>query len=216
MKNIPAMIKQTLSELLTAYRTGKLSQETLEIKLDELYVSAAERIKNTLDIDAVFVSLSLSKLQAAPSERYNDEEIDQLIAALSGRGYACYQSFYRISRDMLTPSELSILAIAKDFLSHGDEEMPEKLLTEENYRTWQLIVKHDRSKRVEFAKPATVPAWIVSQIKYLLWVAMSDKKTRLLKLEREELIQKIAHNCRLLSGEIAALVTVGKDVCSVV
>lgn len=216
MKNIPAMIKQTLSELLTAYRAGKISQETLEKKLDELYVSAAERIKNTLEIDAVFVSLSLSRLQAAPSERYNDEEIDQLIAALSGRGYACYQSFYRISRDMLTPSELSVLAIAKDFLSHVNEEMPEKLLTEENYRTWQSIVKHDSGKRVEFEKPATVPAWIVSQIKYLLWVAMSDKKTRLLKQEREELIQKIAHACRLLSGEAAALVTVGNDVCSVV
>ena len=174
------MIKQILLELLTTYRTDKLSQEAFEKRLDELYFSAIERIKNTLDISAIFVSLSLLGLQAAPSERYNNEEIDQLIEALLGHGFVCYQSFYRISEDMLTSSELSILAIARDFLSHDNERMPERLLNEGNYYTWQSIMKCDRSKRVEFKKPATVPEWIANQIKYLLWVAISDKKTNLL------------------------------------
>ena len=210
------MIKQILLERLTAYRMGKLSWENLEQSFDELYLSAAERIKNALDIDAIFVSLALSRLQAAPSERYNDEEMDQLIEALSGHGFVCYQSFYRISEDMLTSSESSILAIAQDFLSHKDERMPEQWLNEENKYTWQSIMKCDRSKREEFTKSATVPAWIASQIKYLLWIAMSEKKNNLLKLEREELIQKIAHDCRLLSGENVAFVTVGNDFCAVV
>jgi len=210
------MIKQILLELLTAYRTGNLSCEIFEKKLDELYLFLAERIKNTLDINAIFVSLSLSRLQAAPGERYNNEEIDQLIEALSGHGFVCYQSFYRISEDMLTSSEILMLAIARDFLSHDDERMPEKLLNEKNYYTWQSIMKCDRSKRVEFTKPATVPEWIANQIKHLLWVAISDKKTNLLKLERDELIKKIAHYCRLLSGENVAFVTVGNDFCSVI
>ncbi len=210
------MIKQTLLELLTAYRMGKLSQEAFEKKLDELYLSATERTKNALDINAIFVSLSLSRLQAAPVERYNNEEMNQLIEALSGNGFICYQSFYRIYEDMLTVSELSILAIARDFLSHKDERKPKKWLNEENYDTWQSIMKCDRSRRVEFMKPATVPEWIANQIKYLLWIAISDKKTNLLKLEREELIKKITHYCRLLSGENIAFVTVGSDFCSVI
>ena len=142
--------------------------------------------------------------------------MNQLIAALSGNGFVCYQSFYRVSEDMLTSSEIAILAIARDFLSHVDERMSEKLLNEENYYTWQLIMKCDRRKRAEFAKPATIPEWIAGQIKYLLWVATSDKKTNLLKLEREELIKKIAHYCRLLSGENVAFVTVGNGFCSVI
>lgn len=210
------MIKQILLELLTAYRTGNFSCETFEKKLDELYLFVNERIKNTLDINDIFISLSLSRLQAAPGERYNNEEIDQLIEALSGHGFVCYQSFYRISEDMLTSSEISILAIARDFLSHDDEKISENLLNEENYSTWQLIMQRDRGKRAEFTKPATVPEWIASQIKYLLWVAFSDKKINLLKLERDELIKKIAHYCRLLSGENVAFVTVGNDFCSVI
>ena len=210
------MIKQILLELLSAYRTGKLSLEDLENNLDELYLSATEHIKNELDIDAIFVFLSLARLQAAPSERYNNEEMDQLIEALSGNGFVCYQSFYRISEDMLTSSEISILAIARDFLSHGDERTPEKLLDEENYCAWQSIMKCDRSRRVEFTKPTTVPEWIAGQIKYLLWIAISDKKINLLKLERKELIKKIDHYCRLLSGEQIAFVTVGNDCCSVI
>ena len=210
------MIKETFLELLTAYRAGKLSLETFEKKLDELYLSAAERIKSTLDISAIFVSLSLSKLRAAPSERYNDEEIDRLIEALLGHGFVCYQSFYRISEDMPTSLELSILAIARDFLSRDDGRMSEKLLDEENYCIWQSIRKCDIGKREEFTKPATVPEWITNQIKYLLWIAISDRKTNLLKLKREELTQKIAHYCRLLSGENNAFVTVGNDFCSVI
>ena len=210
------MMKQILLEQLIAYRAGKLSQKAFEKRLDELYFSAIEQIKNVLDIDAIFVSLSLSRLQAAPSERYNNEEMEQLIKALSGNGFVCYQSFYRISEDMLTPSELSILAIARDFLSHGDERKPEKLLNEENYCAWQSIMKCDISRRVEFTKPTTVPEWIAGQIKYLLWVAFSDKKINLLKLEREELSKKIAHYCRLLSGKQIAFVTVGNDYCSVI
>ena len=210
------MMKQILLEKLIAYRTGKHSLEDLENNLDELYLFATEHIKNALDVSAIFVSLSLSRLQAAPSERYNNEEMDQLIEALSGNGFVCYQSFYRISEDILTPSELSILAIARDFLSHGDERTPEKLLNEENYCAWQSIMKCDISRRVEFTKPSTVPEWIANQIKYLLWIAVSDKKTNLLKLEREELSKKIAHYCRLLSGENVAFVTVGNDYCSVI
>ena len=117
---------------------------------------------------------------------------------------------------MLTPSELSILAIAKDFLSRANERNPEKLLSEENYCTWQAIIKRDISRRTEFAKPETVPEWIAGQIKYLLWIAISDKKTDLLKLDREELIKKVDHYCRLLSGENAAFVTVGNGFCSVI
>ncbi len=210
------MMKQILLEQLIAYRTGKLSQEAFEKRLDELYFSAIEQIKNVLDINAIFVSLSLSRLQAAPSERYNNEEMNQLIEALSGNGIVCYQSFYRISEDMLTSSELSILAIARDFLSHKYEKMPEKMLNEENYYAWQSIMKCDRSRRVEFTKPATVSEWIANQIKYLLWIAISDKKINLLKLERQELSNKIAHYCRLLSGEQIAFVTVGNDYCSVI
>ena len=210
------MMKQILLEQLIAYRAGKLSQEAFEKRLDELYFSAIEQIKNVLDINAIFVSLSLSRLQAAPSERYNNEEMDQLIEALSGNGFVCYQSFYRISEDMLTSSEISILAIAMDFLSHGDERTPEKWLNKENDDTWQSIMKCDRSRRVEFTKPTTVPEWIAGQIKYLLWIAISDKKINLLKLEREELIKKIDHYCRLLSGEQIAFVTVRNDYCSVI
>ena len=210
------MLKQILLELLTAYRAGELSQEDFEKKLDELYLSATELIKGKLDIDTIFVSLALSRLRAAPSERYNDEEIDQLIEALLGRGFVCYQSFYRISKDMLTSPQRSILAIARDFLSHADERMPKKLLNEENYCTWQSIKECDRGKREEFTKPATVPERIANQIKYLLWIAISDRKTNLLKLTREELSQKIAHYCRLLSGEDVAFVTVGNDFCSVI
>ena len=117
---------------------------------------------------------------------------------------------------MLIPSQISILAIARDFLSHDDEGMPEKLLNEKNYYTWQSIMKCDRCKRVEFMKPVTVPEWISDQIKFLLWVAISERKTNLLKLEREELIQKITHYCRLLSGENVAFVTVGNDFCSAI
>ena len=210
------MIKQMLLELLTAYRAGELSQEVFEKKLDELYLSTTGQIKDKLDISAIFVSLSLSRLRAAPSERYNDEEIERLIETLSGRGFACYQSFYRISEDMLTSSQLSILAIARDFVSHNAERTPEKLLNEENYCTWQSIIKCDRGKRKEFTNPATVPEWIANQIKYLLWIAISDRKTNLLKLKREELTLKIAHYCRLLSGENVAFVTVGNDFCSVI
>ena len=209
-------MKQILLELLLAYRMGKLSREAFEIRLDELYFSAIEQIKNALDINAIFVSLALSRLQAAPSERYNNEEIDQLIEALSGHGFVCYQSFYRVSEDMLTSSEISILAITRDFLSHGDERTPEKWLNKENDDTWQSIMKCDRSRRVEFTKPSTIPEWIAGQIKYLLWIAISDKKTNLLKLEREELIKKIDHYCRLLSGKNVAFVTVGNDYCSVI
>ena len=210
------MMKQILLELLSAYRMGKLSREAFENNLDKLYLSAAEQIKNALDINAIFVSLALSRLQAAPSERYNNEEIDQLIEALSGHGFVCYQSFYRVSEDMLTTSEISILAITRDFLSHGDERTPEKWLNKENDETWQSIMKRDISRRTEFTKPTTVPEWIANQIKYLLWIAISDKKTNLLKLEREELIKKIDHYCRLLSGENVAFVTVGNDFCSVI
>ena len=210
------MMKQILLELLTAYRAGKLLQELFEKAIDELYLSAGEMIKNELDINAIFVSLSLSRLRAAPSERYNDEEIDKLIEALSGQGFVCYKSFYRISEEMLTASEISILAIAEDFLSHGEEVMSEKLLSEENYGVWQSIVNRDRSKRVEFTKPQTVPEWIANQIKYLLWIAISDKKINLLELERKELIKKIDHYYRLLSGENVAFVTVGNDYCSVI
>ena len=210
------MIKQIFLELLTHYRAGELSQEVFEKKLDELYLSATEQIKDKLEISVIFVSLALSRLRAAPSERYNDEEMDELIEALSGRGFVCYQSFYRISEEMLTSSQLSILAITRDFLSHDGERTPEKLLNEENYCTWRSIIKCDRSKRVEFTNPATVPEWIANQIKYLLWIAISDRKTSLLKLKREELTQKIAHYCRLLSGENVAFVTVGNDFCSVI
>ena len=170
------MMKQILLELLSAYRMGKLSREAFENNLDKLYLSAAEQIKNALDINAIFVSLALSRLQAAPSERYNNEEIDQLIEALSGHGFVCYQSFYRVSEDMLTSSEISILAITRDFLSHGDERTPEKWLNKENDDTWQSIMKRDISRRTEFTKPTTVPEWIAGQIKYLLWIAISDKK----------------------------------------
>ena len=210
------MMKQILLELLTAYRTDNLSREAFEKRLDELYFSAIEQIQNALDINAIFISLTLSRLQAAPSEQYNHEEMDQLIEALSGRAFVCYQSFYRISEDMLTSSELSILAIARDFLSHNNERIPEKLLSEENDDIWQSIMKYDRSRRTEFTKPATVSEWIANQIKYLLWIAISDKKTNLLKLERAELIKKIAHYCRLLSGENVAFVTVGNGFCSVI
>ena len=210
------MMKQILLEKLIAYRTGKHSLEDLENNLDELYLSATEHIKNELDIDAIFVFLSLARLQAAPSERYNNEEMDQLIEALSGRAFVCYQSFYRISEDMLTSSELLILAIARDFLSHKYEKIPEKMLNEENYCAWQSIMKCDRSRRVEFTKPSTIPEWIANQIKYLLWITISDKRTNLLKLEREELIKKIDHYCRLLTGENVAFVTVGNDYCSVI
>ena len=210
------MMKQILLELLTAYRTGKLSREAFEKRLDELYFFAIEQIKNALDVSAIFVSLSLSRLQAAPSERYNNEEMDQLIEALSGNGFVCYQSCYRISEDILTASELSILAIARDFLSHKYEKIPEKMLNEENYCAWQAIIKRDISRRTEFTKPTTIPEWIAGQIKYLLWVAFSDKKINLLRLEREELIKKIDHYCRLLSGENVAFVTVGNDYCSVI
>ena len=206
------MMKQTFLELLTHYRAGELSQEVFEKKLDELYLSATEQIKDKLEISVIFVSLALSRLRAAPSERYTDEEIDQLIEALWGQGFACYQSFYRISKDMLTSSQLSILAIARDFLSHNGEEM----LNEENYCTWQSIRKCDSGKRKEFTKPTTVPEWIANQIKYLLWIAISDRKTNLLKLTHEELTQKIAYHCRLLSGENDAFVTVGNDFCSVI
>ena len=170
------MMKQILLEQLIAYRAGKLSQKAFEKRLDELYFSAIEQIKNALDIDAIFVSLSLARLQAAPSERYNNEERDQLIKALSGNGFVCYQSFYRISEDMLASSELSILAIARDFLSNSDERTPKKWLNKENDDIWQSIMKCDISRRVEFTNPTTVPEWIADQIKYLLWVAISDKK----------------------------------------
>lgn len=210
------MMKQILLELLTAYRTDNLSREAFEKRLDELYFSAIEQIKNALDINAIFISLALSRIQAAPSERYNNKEMDQLIEALSGNGFVCYQSFYRISEGMLTSSERSILAIARDFLSHGDERTPEKWLNKENDDIWQSIMKCDISRRVEFTKPTTVPEWIAGQIKYLLWVAFSDKKINLLRLEREELIKKIDHYCRLLSGEQIAFVTVGNGFCSVI
>ena len=210
------MMKQILLELLSSYRMGKISREAFENHLDKLYLSAAEQIKNILDINAIFVSLALSRLQAAPSERYNNEEIDQLIEALSGHGFVCYQTFYRISGDMLTALEISIIAIAKDFLSHADERVPKKLLSEENYRIWQSIAKRDASWRTEFTKPTTVPEWIAGQIKYLLWISVSDKKINLLNLEREELIKKIDHYCRLLTGENVAFVTVGNDYCSVI
>ena len=210
------MIKQIFLELLTHYRARELSQEVFEKKLDELYLSATEQIKDKLEISVIFVSLALSRLRAAPSERYTDEEIDQLIEALWGRGFVYYQSFYRISEEMLTSPQRSILAIARDFLSHADVRTPEKLLNEENYCTWQSIKESDRGKREEFTKPATVPEWIANQIKYLLWIDISDRKTNLLKLKREELTQKIAHYCRLLSGENVAFVTVGNDFCSVI
>ena len=210
------MIKQMLLELLTTYRAGELSQEVFEKKLDELYLSATEQIKDKLEISAIFVSLALSRLRAAPSERYTDEEIDQLIETLWGRGFVYYQSFYRISEEMLTSSQLSILAIARDFLSRDGEKTPEKLLNAENYCTWQSIIKCDSGKREEFTKPTTVPEWIANQIKYLLWIAISDRKTNLLKLTHEEMTKKIAHYCRLLSGENVAFVTVGNDFCSVI
>jgi len=210
------MMKQILLEQLVAYRMGNLSREAFEKSLDELYLSATEHIITELDVDAIFVSLSLSRLQAAPSERYNNEEMDRLIEAISGNGFVCYQSFYRISEDMLTSSELSLLAIAKDFLSHADERTSEKWLNEENYCAWQSIMKCDRSRRVEFTKPSTVPEWIAGQIKYLLWVAGSDKKINLLRLEREELSKKIDHYYRLLSGEQIAFVTAGSDFCTVI
>ena len=210
------MMKQILLELLLAYRMGKLSREAFEKRLDELYFSAIEQIKNALDINAIFVSLTLSRIQAAPSERYNNEEMDQLIEALSGNGFVCYQSFYRVSGDMLTSSELSILAIARDFLSHGDERKPKQMLNEENYCAWQAIIKRDISRRTEFTKPTTIPEWIAGQIKYLLWISVSDKKINLLKLERAEVIKKIDHYCRLLSGKNVAFVTVGNDYCSVI
>ena len=210
------MMKQILLEKLIAYRTGKLSLEDLENNLDELYLSATEHIKNELDIDAIFVFLSLARLQTAPSERYNNEEMDQLIEALSGNGFVCYQSFYRISEGMLTSLERSILAIARDFLSHGDERKPEKMLNEENYCAWQAIIKRDISRRTEFTKPTTIPEWIAGQIKYLLWITLSDKKINLLKLERAEVIKKIDHYCRLLSGKNVAFVTVGNGFCSVI
>lgn len=210
------MMKQILLEQLIAYRTGKLSREALENNLDELYLSATEHIKNELDIDAIFVFLSLARLQAAPSERYNNEEMDQLIEALSGNGFVCYQSFYRISEDMLTSSEISILAIARDFLSQKYEKIPEKMLNEDNYGAWQAIIKRDISRRTEFTKPTTIPEWIAGQIKCLLWITLSDKKINLLKLERAEVIKKIDHYCRLLSGENVAFVTVGNDFCSVI
>ena len=210
------MTKQILLELLTAYRTDNLSREAFEKRLDELYFSAIEQIKNALDINAIFISLALSRIQAAPSERYNNKEMDQLIEALSGNGFVCYQSFYRISEDMLASSELSILAIARDFLSNSDERTPKKWLNKENDDIWQSIMKCDISRRVEFTNPTTVPEWIADQIKYLLWVAISDKKINLLRLEREELSKKIAHYCRLLSGEHIAFVTVGNDFCSVI
>ena len=73
------MIKQIFLKLLTAYRARELSQEVFEKKLDELYLSATEQIKDKLEISVIFVSLALSRLRAAPSERYNDEEMDQLI-----------------------------------------------------------------------------------------------------------------------------------------
>ena len=209
-------MKQILLEQLVAYRMGNLSREAFEKSLDELYLSATEHIITELDVDAIFVSLSLSRLQAAPSERYNNEEMDRLIEAISGNGFVCYQSFYRISEDMLTSSELSLLAIAKDFLSHADERTSEKWLNEENYCAWQSIMKCDRSRRVEFTKPSTVPEWIAGQIKYLLWVAGSDKKINLLRLEREELSKKIDHYYRLLSGEQIAFVTAGSDFCTVI
>lgn len=210
------MMKQILLELLTAYRTDNLSREAFEKRLDELYFSAIEQIKNALDIDAIFVFLSLARLQTAPSERYNNEEMDQLIEALSGNGFVCYQSFYRISEGMLTSLERSILAIAKDFLSHADERKPEKMLNEENYCAWQAIIKRDISRRTEFTKPTTIPEWIAGQIKYLLWITLSDKKINLLKLERAEVIKKIDHYCRLLSGKNVAFVTVGNGFCSVI
>ena len=210
------MMKQILLELLTAYRTDNLSREAFEKRLDELYFSTIEQIKNALDINAIFISLALSRIQVAPSERYNNKEMDQLIEALSGNGFVCYQSFYRISEGMLTSSERSILAIARDFLSHGDERKPEKMLNEENYGAWQSIMKCDRSRRTEFTKPTTIPEWIAGQIKYLLWITLSDKKINLLKLERAEVIKKIDHYCRLLSGENVAFVTVGNDYCSVI
>ena len=210
------MMKQILLEQLVAYRMGNLSREAFEKSLDELYLSATEHIITELDVDAIFVSLSLSRLQAAPSERYNNEEMDRLIEAISGNGFVCYQSFYRISEDMLTSSEISILAITRDFLSRSDERTPEKWLNKENDDIWQSIMKCDISRRVEFTNPTTVPEWIAGQIKYLLWVAFSDKKINLLRLEREELIKKIAHYCRLLSGENVAFVTVGNGFCSVI
>ena len=210
------MMKQILLELLTAYRADNLSREAFEKRLDELYFSAIEQIKNALDINAIFISLALSRIQAAPSERYNNKEMDPLIEALSGNGFVCYQSFYRISEDMLASSELSILAIARDFLSNSDERTPKKWLNKENDDIWQSIMKCDISRRVEFTNPTTVPEWIAGQIKYLLWIAISDKKINLLRLEREELIKKIDHYCRLLSGENVAFVTVGNDYCSVI
>ena len=63
---------------------------------------------------------------------------------------------------------------------------------------------------------AVDPEWITNQIKDLLWIAISDRRTNLLKLTREELTKKIAHYCRLLSGENVAFVTVGNDFCSVI
>ena len=53
-------MKQILLELLLAYRMGKLSREAFEKRLDELYLSATEHIKNELDIDTIFVFLSLA------------------------------------------------------------------------------------------------------------------------------------------------------------
>jgi len=146
----------------------------------------------------------ISQKPAAPTVEMLTEQIE--LAKKMGVKFACVP---------VHPMRYD-LAIAKDFLSHADQGAAEKWLNEENDTAWQSILRCDRGKRAEFAEPETVPAWIVGQIKYLLWIAMSDKKTTLLGLERGELLQKIAHHCRLLSGESVAFVTVGQNFCTVV
>lgn len=212
------MINQ-LVEQLVAYQSGQLSRLSLEEFANQSFSSVAERMKQELRINDIFLYHVLINLTTVPEQAYQGEEIDKLIRALKGEAVLSYPWFCHIPESMLTDYAQQILQIANDFLERMKKAAAEGVsypwLSDANSMHWRSILRTRTGVRREFTEITMVPDWIANQIEYLLWIGMSDRIIALLNLDRMEIAQKIEHYCSVLAGQKNAFLVIGNNFVSV-
>ncbi len=187
------------SALLRTYLEGGLSREAFSKRLEEAYDETLLRAEKMLAFEDLFLVQAMAYAEGSSPVCYSNEELRTLQDAIEGRISCAYTRFIRIRQEQLSEKEGDLLVLAKEFLKEGSLKQSFCL----------------KNQRREFFMPKTLPASIAYELEYLLWIAVSKKRSLLVQLSEANLCQKIAHCVALLSGDTVACVTVGVNQASV-
>ena len=178
-----------LFALIKRHLEGQISRRELNLLLEEEARTLPLLPQALCPADVLFAETAVAHVTAPCGQGYDKEELKTFLrAALSGE-ISFYQSI-RLEKEHLEERDLALLAYAETLLSGKASPF-----LRDNVR-WELVPR-------KTAKDA-----LYCDLSYTLFLAASDKRSRLLGIKRQDVLAKTERLSAVFSGKEVGLFAV--------